>query len=166
MFMSTHHIAAIVASFTLVACADDRHADEPSLGEDACEHFAEGPVRTATAGVSSDAATDVSGEHLRWDLTLVESPDDARGGFVSVAIDAAGEHVFFFDGAVEVVVTDAAGAVVTPEGVVTSDPDCATVAAALTFDLAVGTYTLALSAVADELSLVYFEAAHDDDHEH
>lgn len=163
--MLTTRSFAIAAVISTLGCADDRHA-EPSLGEDACEHFAEGPVRTATAGASADQATDVSDAHTRWDLALVDRGGGTRGGFVSVAIDTAGEHVFFFDGAVEVVVTDADGGVVTPEGVVTSDPDCATVAAALTFDLAVGTYTLALSAVADELSLVYFEAAHDDDHEH
>lgn len=150
-----------LAAVVFVACGEDRD-DPPSPAEDACEHFAEGPVETATAGASAAEAIDVSAEHTRFDLTL-PAAGDGRVGYVEVAIDAAGDHTFYFDTAVDLDITNGAGAAVTPERTVSTDTDCATIKTAVTVELAVGTYTLAIDAAAgaDPVLLVWFGAAHD-----
>lgn len=152
----------LASALSLAACADD-HETEPSSGVDACEHFANGPARAVSAGASGPEAVDASQEHTRFDLTL---PGAAAPyvGFVEVAIAQAGDHVFFFDGPVEVAVTDAGGAVVSPEDSATSDPDCATVERALTLELAVGTYAFEVTSVTPEVSLVWFPSSDGHDH--
>lgn len=164
--MLTDRLAIAVLSgvfaTSVAACANERDA-EPSSGADACEHLSDGPERGVSAGVGAALAADVSEEHTRYDLTL---PGDAAPhvGFVKVAIGDAGEHVFFFDGPVEVAVTDADGAAVAPEGTAASDPDCAKVRSALTFELGVGTYTLAVTSEAAEVSLVWFPTTAEHEH--
>lgn len=155
-------VAASVLALSSFGCANERDA-EPSIGFDACEHFSNGPERGVSAGMGVASAADVSDEHTRYDLTL---PGDAAPhvGFVKVAIADAGAHVFFFDAPVEVAVTDASGTAVAPEGTATSDADCATVGSAFTFELAVGTYTLAVTSEAADVSLVWFATS--DEHEH
>lgn len=154
-------IPLIALCASLAAC-DDEHADEPGVGEDACEHFSNGPARAVTTGDSASLAVDASEEHTRYDLTLAGAAAP-HSGFVKVAIGEAGDYGFFFDGPVEVTVTDAAGNVVAAESSATSDPDCATVKVALTFELDVGTYMVVVSAGAPEVSLVWFPAG---DHGH
>lgn len=152
-------LIALCASF---AACDDDHAAEPSVGEDACEHFSNGPTRAVTAGDSASAAVDASEEHTRYDLTLAGAAAP-HAGFVKVAIGEAGDYGFFFDGPVDVAITDAAGNAVAAESSATSDPDCATVKVALIFELDVGTYTVVVSAGAPDVSLVWFPAG---DHGH
>lgn len=55
-----------------------------TAGEDAAEHFAQGPIETATAGASAAEAVDVSEEHTRFDLTL-PAAGERRVGYVEVA---------------------------------------------------------------------------------
>ncbi len=156
-----------LAALAFIACGDDHdHAHEPTAGEDACEHFAQGPIETATAGASASEAVDVSEEHTRFDLTL-PAAGERRVGYVEVAIDAAGDHTFFFDTAVDLTLTDGAGAAVAAESTATSDPDCGTIKSAVTVELAVGTYTLAIDAAAgtEPVLLVWFGAEHDHEHE-
>ena len=146
-----------VPPLLLAACANERAA-EPTLGTDACEHFSNGPERAATAGASAPSAVDASEEHSRWDLIL-PGTEGQHEGFVKVAIGEAGEHVFFFDGAVGVAMTDANGAAVSPASNATSDADCATVRVVLTFELEVGSYTLTIDGAEPEVSLVWFGTA-------
>lgn len=152
-----------VFAVTAIGCDDNATASE-SPGADACEHFANGPIRAITAGADLAAAADASAEHTRWDVTLVEL-GGAGHGFLKIEIDAAGDHTFFFDRAVTLDLRDGSGTTVVPEASATGDADCAVVGGAFTFELGVGTYTLELSSSSkDLLGLVWFGAG--EEHEH
>jgi hypothetical protein len=138
--------AAAVVVMALGGCGDDGHThDDEGLGVDACEHLEGGPIKAVTAGADAASATAAGDEHTRYDVALVDVGADS-GGFLSVAVADAGEHVLFFDEDVTLVVTDGTGATVATTKA-TSDADCDLVKTAYTVDFSVGTYTLSLVAI-------------------
>ena len=150
---------ALIASLSFAACDSDNDRTS-TLGEDACAHFADGPIIAATAGASASAALDVSVEATRYDLTL-GTVGAARGGFVKVTVASAGTRTFYFDTAVDVVVTSGGGAVVQPRTVVAANGDCATIKAERSYVLGAGTYIFALTtnATTDPVLLVWLDSA-------
>src|SRR5262245_46759353 len=132
---------AILAMF-LAACANDRSRNK-SLGADACEHIAEGPIKTVTTAAAPADAPDLALTHTRWDITLSGS-GDARGGFLKVVVAAAGDYAFVFASPVQLTVTDGGGQLVAPTSSAGFDSNCATVQAEIIYSLAVGTYVFEL----------------------
>lgn len=159
---------AVAAALALAGCADDTTAAPDELAEleaDVCEHFAEGPILAVTAGADAASAVDVTGSHTRFDITLADVTG-GKGGFVSIAIDEATEYAIFVGADVDVKVTDATGAVVTPEETFVGSDVCAAIGASYHMDLEVGTYTVEIGPTTETLvQLVYVEPGHDHEHE-
>ncbi|TNF34312.1 MAG: hypothetical protein EP329_07375 [Deltaproteobacteria bacterium] len=152
-----------VATLALGACGDDGTTVDPraELEEHVCEHFDGGDTEAVTAGAEAAAAVDVTGTHTRYDITLVDV-GGALGGYVSIAIDEASEYAIFVSADVGVEVTDATGAVVTPEESFVGSDVCAPIGASTHVALGVGTYTIALGPTAEStVQLVYVEPGHD-----
>lgn len=149
----------VLLTFVSFAACDSDNERTTTLGEAACSHFADGPIETVTVGASAGAATDVSAAATRYDLTL-GAVGAARGGYVKVVVASAGTRTFYFDTAVDVVVTNG-GAVVQPLTVRTANGDCATIKAERSYALTAGTYTFALTtnATTDPVLLVWLGTA-------
>lgn len=160
-----HAFALVPTSLVAVSCDDGGGTEEVSLAADACEHFEGGPGDDATAGATAAEAGDVGAEHTAWTITMPTAAAGPRVGFVSLAIDAAGDHTFFFDTDVTVVMSDAGGAPIAPESSTSVEADCTLVKRALTYELGVGTYTLQITTDSGEVSLVWLGAEHDHEHE-
>lgn len=155
---------ALSASLALVApgCGDDHdhdHDDEHELEEDACTHFANGPIKAVTAGADMASAPDATAEHTRLDITLADGGDGTFEGVVSIVIDEAGDHAFFMSAAATATLFDATGAVVAAEESMGQSTVCQAIAAGQVVELAVGTYTLEISGASAALvQVVYFGA--------
>jgi hypothetical protein len=151
-------LSIALGAASLAACGSD--ADEPEdPAAEACEHMAEGPFAQLTGGAGPNlTAPAVSNNHTAYVVTL---PADAPG-YVSFG-STGGEFTFFFDNAVDVVMTDASENVMTAETIGTDTDSCVTVDAFQTFDLPVGTYYLGLTSATGPVTIVIEEV---EEHEH
>jgi hypothetical protein len=154
--------AGVVALSSLLNLGCDDHGH--SLGEEACEHFAEGPVDEVTAGASVDAPVDGGREHARVDLTLGVVEEEAVG-YIAFATEA-GDHAFYFDAAVALELTDASGAAVPVLTSGATDLDCGSVRQWFTFALADGIYTARIAADAATTAVSMVRMSVDGGHDH
>jgi hypothetical protein len=129
---------------------------------EACEHLAEGPAASVTAGaVADDTAPLVADDHKRYDIALTETAG-VNSGFVRFAVDHEAEYIFFVDQQTTLEFTDAAGNAVAPSAEVTSSTECTDIKGKVTVDLGLGTYFIEVSSDAATLvGLVIEEVAHE-----
>lgn len=144
-------IAATLAASLLSSCGgDDPGHEGEDVDAEGCEHLSEGPYTPIAAATErSAAAPAVGADHMAYSISL---PAGAAG-HVTFAVDAAGEHVLFFDQAVTVKVFSASGTEVPIEASAPGSDACDEVKGRHTIDLAVGTHILEISA-AGSLALV------------
>jgi len=106
-------------ALALSACATDGvdedagHEEEHDPAEEACEHMEEGPSAAHTATLVAPYP-DVSAEHTRHDVTLVDDGGQ-NGGAVVVEIEEAGDYIVFLDKDMPVAFLDASGNALTIE---------------------------------------------------
>lgn len=97
----------------LAACASDGVDEDAGTGEEedpieeACEHMEEGPSAAHTATLAAPYP-DVSAEHTRHDVTLVDDGGQ-NGGAVTFEVDEDGEHLVFLDKDIPVAFRDVGG---------------------------------------------------------
>lgn len=167
-------ILIAAAALGLAACGEDEsegHAHggahshggevpEESIEAEGCEHLAEGPASAVTAAdLETTTPPPVADDHKRYDLTLVAG-EGGNVGRVEFASDEAGEHSFFLNAAVPLVVKSADGVAVTVDHTHSSSTICDEVQLWTIFTLGVGTYWLEIGPTeVTEVGLV-IEAGH------
>jgi hypothetical protein len=151
-------LAVLILPFALAACGDDGGGED--LDVEGCEHLEEGPYEAVTATADTASAPEVADDHTSYTVTLPVATA-GNAGFVRFAADEAGDFIFFLDADVDVELTDADGAVVTPEESATSSDACDTIRGKHTVELEVATYFLELSSpTIDEVNVVIEHGAH------
>lgn len=151
-----------LAALGLTGCSDDHdHGDD--VDAEACIHLDSGPFQDLVTSETRDSsAPGIADDHVAYTLELPASGT----GYVFFGAGEAGDFAFFFDQAVDVELTDSAGAVVAPEETATSSPACGTIQLRNVWPLEVGTYYLEVSSTAvPEVNVVVEHLVHDD-HEH
>ena len=153
----------VLFSFGAVACGEHDHDHEnnhdhnnhdhnngESAEEEGCEHMKEGPSKTITASLASEAMpVDASTEHTRYDVTLVAG-DMQNGGVVRIVVDSAGDHYLFLNKDVPVSMTRVGGDVVAPEKSEGAVAECSSdILKHYVFELEVGTYDLTFGPAGD-----------------
>jgi hypothetical protein len=137
---------SVALSFALTSalwgCGGDDH-DPHDPDEEACEHLADGPATAVTASDTTALAPQVSNDHRRYDVTLIEVTG-GNGGFVSFNAAEAADYVVFFDANVPLAVTDSSGGEVEIEDSATSSETCAEIAGRHVIPFTVGTHYLEL----------------------
>ena len=87
----------------------DNHGHGESTVAEACEHMADGPNSTTTAGATAEEAVDTDTDtwlHKRNDIELTADGDQFVG-YLTFEVSTAGDHEVFTDGAVELSIGDA-----------------------------------------------------------
>ncbi len=137
------------------------HEEHGSIVEEACEHTADGPFEDVVATGDAASAPDVTLEHTAVRIAL-DAASGTEPAFVKFSADDDAEFVFFLSADIPFAMTSSVGETVTPEETVAVD-ECSEVAVQHTFDLEVGTWTIALGPTSeDEVSLVFEEAGHEE----
>lgn len=134
----------------LVACPGEMSADagtdagheEHDVEVELCEHMAEGPVEAVTAGADLAGAPDVSEEHTRFDVALIDDGNNMFEGSASFAADEDGEFFVALDADVPLAFFDGSGNAITIEATEDGSDVCDDVGVIHTIDLAVGTVEL------------------------
>lgn len=169
---------ATTLALSVSACGDDEDEDhehehehegehEESPASHACIHLAGGPDQDVTAGDSTDSAPDVSTEHTRFDVALMDMGDGTFGGMVTYNSAEATDYIVAFNADVTPSIMDATGAAVSPESGPTADADaCAELHHYFIVEMGVGQYTLDLSAGSAEVQMVIEEYGHEHEGEH
>lgn len=158
----------IACAWALSSCATDGvdedagHEEEHDPAEEACEHMEEGPTATHTATLNAPFP-DVSAEHTRHDVTLIDDGGQ-NGGSVALEIPEAGEHLVFLDRDVPVTFLDVGG---TPIDVELDEPVdlCDVVARQKHVEFAVGTVEIRFGPTTETFVRLVVEES-DEEHDH
>jgi hypothetical protein len=160
--MNNHIILVSLVSIAAIACGGE-DGEEFNIDEEGCEHLIEGPSTAVTASMTTDEAPDVSTEHNRHDITLVDDGADGNTGVVSYAAGEAGDYVVFLGQDVAIAIEDSDGAAVDIEESATGSPECGEIRGRHVVELAVGTTFITFGPTAETLVQVVIE--HDGDHD-
>lgn len=156
-------IALIAGLFPALAMADDDHGPSVDTAH-ACRHFDdEAQEHTATA-VPADAPV-LQGTHRLFDVAMPAGDS----GYVRYSVPEARTYAFFTGSAVQLSLSDASGAMITPAGNSSTIEGCPAITAWVAYEFAAaGTYTLHLQGVTsgEVLLLVEEASAHGHGHDH
>lgn len=153
----------LLSTALLVGCSGD---EEESADVEGCEHLQNGPATAITATPGAAGAPEVSNDHKRYDVTLVDVSGQ-KGGSIAFAASEAADYVFFLNTDVPFAVASAGGQAVAIEESAKSSTECTDIKGRYIVPLEVGTYTLSFGPTsATSVSVVVEEAAHEDGHEH
>jgi hypothetical protein len=154
------------------ACGDDTTEEpapageeegEESPEEEACEHMVEGPSTAATAGATPDAAQDITAEHTRVDITLVDLESGEKGGSVTYEAAEEAEAAIFLNKDIPLVITDAQGNTLEIEGSAEVTL-CDEVTVVHTVDMPLGVATLTFGPTTEaDVSVVIEAGEHEDE---
>lgn len=138
--------------------------EEGSPEEEACEHAVDGPANAVTAGATFDEAPDVTAEHTRHDVTLLEQavPDATAPLYAGVVRyeSEGGLHIVFLT-------VDAPVKFLTPDGDEVGDAErvsertCDEVVASAHVELPVGLVAFDIGVTTAETISMVIERAQD-----
>lgn len=156
--------ASLLICAPLAACGHD-HDDHEAVDQvaEGCKHMEFGPdiAVDATAAAMSTIET----VHTRYLVTL-EAEGDAFVGMITYDT-AGGMHYLMFDEAVDLAITDASGATVTPSMVESDPASCDLAAVVYHVMLAEGSHAFDIGGAADaSLQMVVHVAGAMHDHAH
>lgn len=109
--------------------------------KDGCEHLKEGPAKAVTATATANGAPDVSDEHTRFDIALVDV-SGGKGGTVIFRAGAEKDYAFTLGADVTLKVKDSSGAEVAFEESAKSSSACTELKALHVAELKAGSHTL------------------------
>jgi hypothetical protein len=168
--VSVRH-AVVVLSFTVLSlgCESDEHADHDPL-EELCEHMLDGPAVAKTLGADAASAVDLTGEHQRLDLTLVDATFDGgatgKGGHGTLSVDEAGDWLFGLADDVEITVRGPDGKVIDAEATSKDPASCSALKKVVTYELAVGQHTVQVGPGTLAATKVVIEHTEGEAHDH
>ena len=136
-------VAVAAVALFLGACGG---GEEHGIEEELCTHLEGGASSAVTASETSPPS--ISELHRRYEVSLPESGGQ-RAGNLSFVVDHGGEFVFGLSKDVPFELRDPSGSVVTSEAGHADTEACEALAAVHAYDLAVGTYTVALGPTAE-----------------
>jgi len=164
MRMNLFHTLFLGVSLAFIGCGDHDHDHDheshASPEEEACEHMADGPASSVTAGADSMLATDTDADawtHKRVDLTLSAGTDGFEG-FLTFEATEAGDYLFFVDGDASLTVAGAS-----PESSAAVST-CSEVAQVHTFELEVGEHVVGVASTIETVRLVVEHSSEHSDH--
>jgi hypothetical protein len=109
--------------------------------KDGCEHLKDGPAKAVTATSAVTGAPDVSDEHTRFDIALVDV-SGGKGGTVIYRAGAQKDFGFILNQDVTLKVKDSAGAEVAFEETAKNSSACTELKAKYVAGLKAGSHTL------------------------
>jgi len=150
--MNKLSMLTLILSLAFMGCGDSGHDDHAhgSVEEEACQHMANGPASSVTAGADAMSAADTSADawtHKRVDVGLMAATEGFEG-FVTFEATEAGDYLFFVDGEASVTIAGAS-----PESSAAVS-NCSEVAQVHTFELEVGEHVVQVTSAVETVRLV------------
>jgi hypothetical protein len=159
----TRPLLCLIPALALaLACDPVVEEDEMPMamvGEEACEHFVDGPFEDVTAGDMMMNAGDISAEHSAKRVATVETDMDGnRGGFVTYDSAMAGPTTFFMSHHFDIMGMDPSETMVMPDKSVHDVEACDEVMMFHVFEFeADTTYTLEIGPTQEETVTIVWQ---------